>query len=109
MTKAKPVFFCLMRSLRGCYMPDDVAHYAVRSFEEFRRIVRDEVKFAGLVWYYPDEYADLPAMWSELWNHAQHGSLELCVAIEEDNNSYGLTVSQSCARDYLAFRREARR
>jgi hypothetical protein len=98
-----------MRGLRGCYMPDDVAHYAVRSFEEFRRIVRDEVKFADLVWDYPDEFADTQAMWSELWDHAQRGSLELCVAIEEDNNSYGLTVSTSCARDYLNFRREMRR
>ena len=50
MTKPKPVFFNLMRGLRGCYMPDDSSEHVARTFEEFATAVRDHVSFNEMAW-----------------------------------------------------------
>lgn len=136
MSKATPVFFCLMRGLRGGYMPDDVEHGAARTFEDFAAAVRDSVRFSDMAWNldyaegaeinadnYPDPDSDdarVVALLRHGWEHAQRGNLELCLAIgatwdsSDDNraceiqDSYGLTVSQSSARDLLAYRRDCK-
>jgi hypothetical protein len=114
--KAKPVFFCLMRGLRGGYMPDDVTHEGVRTFDAFVESLKQEVDFQEMAWNVDEQTPEqISALLQQAWHHAQRGSLELCVAVgarwneendtEELNEAYGLTVSQSCARDLLEYRR----
>lgn len=121
MSKATPVFYCMLRGLRGCYMPDSVEHAGVRDFESFARDVRDTVESDdGLAWNVnnpaePDA-AEVTALIAEAWDHVRHGRLELCLAIgatwdnetPEFNESYGLTIGASDARDLLAYRRECK-
>jgi len=99
----KPVYFCLMRGLRGGYMPDDVEHCEASTLDDFKASVRASVEFADMVWDYPDEHADKDTMWAQLWEHAQSGKLEMCVAVARDNDAYGLTLSGSCESDYLEY------
>lgn len=119
-TKAKPVFYCVLRGLRGGYMPDDARHEAVRTFEQFAESIRYEVDFFELAWNCDDidNETQIDKLLREAWEHVQHGALERCVATGarwdeegrdfERDSSYGLTVSGSCARDYAEYRRAMR-
>ena len=105
--KAKPVFFCTMRGQRGGYMPDEVVHYAVRTWAQFRRIVKDETSSNFARTYGQTRFA---------WKHLQSGDWrEVVVAVNAGKPgefyaraAYAITVSSSCARDYLAQLRSSR-
>lgn len=122
------VYFCLMNGLRGCYMPDSVSHYYAESFEQFAEIVRDSVRMFEHAWNldyaddaaesdYPDADSDdarVVELLRHCWEHAQRGSLELCLAIGaswddgvELNPGYGLTVSQSSESEYQEAQEES--
>ena len=122
MTKGKPVFFCILRGLRGGYMPDDASHTAVRSFEEFCDVLESEVRQHDMAWNIdPDrttQHGMIDALLRDAWDHVQHGSLELCVAIstrrdvdgvrEALDPSYGITVGGSSRSELLEYRRAVR-
>lgn len=125
MTKGKPVYFCIMRGLRGCYMPDDAAHEAARSFEQFDKSLRYEVDLYEMAWNVEawreddaDHAEQVAALIREAWEHVQHGSHELCVAVDvrgdgegepwELNESYGITVGGSSLHEYREYRRDMR-
>lgn len=96
--KQKPIYFCVLTGLRGCYMPDSVAHYGVRGFAHFADICRDHVR----------EFRSLRAI-RYAWEHVKAGrSLEICIAHaykDEGGKAYGVTVGTSDARSLLEYRR----
>lgn len=123
MAKAKPVYFCIMRGLRGCYMPDESRVVAVRSFEEFESELQYEIDFHDLAWDIDpertSEHGMIDAMLREAWAHVQaRGYLGYCVAVgvergddgerEALNTSYGVTVHAASIEEYREYRREVR-
>lgn len=102
MSKPKPVFFCVMHGMRGVYMPDEVTHYAARTFKQFAKILNDETSLnedyksqsqTRFAWRYIRDARN----WREVCTHATR------------DGSYGLLVSRSTAGDYLTHQREQRK
>lgn len=138
MPKAKPVYWCEMRGLRGCYMPDESSTRAARTFEQFAASIRDEVRTHDLAWdldysehenddseiaaeHLPDADSNDPrvlALLAEAWDHVRKpGYLGLCVAIGASNwdldsvtleSGYGLTVHNATRGEYAEHVRAIR-
>jgi len=105
-------------------MPDDATHEAARSFEQFEKSLRYEVDVHEMAWNVEawkeddaDHVEQVAALIREAWEHVQHGSRELCVAVDvrgdgseawELNESYGITVSGSSLYEYREYRRDMR-
>lgn len=122
-TKGKPVYFTMLRGLRGCYMPDASCTAAVRSYAEFKRHLEFECDTFEMLWNTNDENEQSPelieAICQEAWRHVQKpGYLGLCIAIGADydhesdttraNESYGITVHSATRGDYVDYRRAMR-
>lgn len=92
-TKPAPVYACVMRGLRGCYMPDDSFYMQFDSYAEFTAFVRDEIRSFDMVSSGQIRFA---------WNHLKKGNdwREVCVAVDPMNSAWGISVSRASVSDY---------
>ncbi len=91
MTKS-PTYFVMMRGLRGCYMPDDVAHYKADNYKEFCSLIRYEIEFNEA-----KSTGQIPFAWKHLHNGDWR---EVCVATSRDSDGYGILVSRCTEQEF---------
>lgn len=88
-----PVYFTMLRGLRGCYMPDDVSRYSVENFREFAACINaaaamhDDMRSRGQMQF--------------AWEHVKNGKpLEVCTHADK-SGGYGIMISGCTAAEFF--------
>lgn len=89
-------YFCVMRGLRGCYMPDSVFYVRCTTRRSLKELITEECEYA-------EKRPSLRAVASyaaEVWRRHLELSLPLVLAT---GPGYGLHISHATRGEYLEF------